>query len=116
VRTRTIKKPPVKTPKKPKGVRVPFDLPGDAEKQLKPGEFPRVVTWRQGVTNITVDIDRGTRTFDKAEGSGKGITPDETFKVLSKDKTRPTARQFDQGVVRLNVTPRRVFFARRKVT
>jgi hypothetical protein len=117
VRTPTRRKPPVKTPKIPKGVKPPhFDLPGDAEKQLKPGEFPRVVTWRQGVTNITVDIDQGIRTFDKAEGSGKGITPDETFKVLKKDRTRPKAKQFDQGVVRLNVTPRSVSFTRRKVT
>ena len=106
----TTKAPPAKPPRRPR-----FDLPGDAEKQLKPGEFPRVVTWRQGAVNITVDIDRGTRAFSKAKGSGKGTSPDETFRVVRKDKTEPTAKEFDQGVVKLNVTPRRVFFSRRRI-
>lgn len=110
------KRRPPPPPEPPPGRRPPpFDLPGDAEKALKPGEFPRIVTWRQGLVNITVDLDRGIRSFGKAKGTGKGITPDETFQVVTKDKTRPPTKEFAQGVVKLNVTPRKVFFTRRQL-
>lgn len=91
-----------------------FDLPGDAEKHLRPGEFPRVVSWQQGAVNITVDIDKGTRSFGKAENTGKGVSPDDTFKIVRKDRSRPAPRTFDQGVVSMNVTQRGISFSRRR--
>jgi hypothetical protein len=66
------------------------------------------------VTNITVDLDAGTRTFTKASGTGEGITPDETFKVVTKDQTAPPVRKFPLGVVGLDVSARKVSFFGRK--
>lgn len=99
-------------PKIPSTTR--FDLPNNQTKKLKKGEFPRVVTWQQGLFNITVDIDKGTRTFSKAGSTGKAVTPNSTFTVLTKDKSRPVGRVFRQGAVDLQVTPRSISFAGRK--
>lgn len=91
-----------------------FKLPNEREeKKLKPGEFPRVVTWQQGLFDVTVDIDKGVRSFQKASTTGKKVTPDSTFKIVSKDKTRPTPKVFRQGVVDLTVTPNSLAFKRR---
>ena len=100
-------------PGKPQGRFPKFDLPGDAEKKLKRGEFPRVVSHRQGLFNITTDLDTGKQTFDRAKGSGKGVTPSESFKVVTKDKSKPPQRKFPLGVVNLQVGPSSVSFQRR---
>jgi hypothetical protein len=83
----------------------PFRLPGD--KSLAKGRYPREVTWLQGFTRITVDLDTGKRQTRHVTTPG---APRGTFKVTRTDRTPPKAQTFDLGFENIVVTGKGIRF------
>lgn len=97
--------------------RAGFELP--TGERLKPGLYPRVVTWRQGKFIVQLDLDTGQKSFTRTDNGQKGRGPVETFHVRTTDKTPPKTQEFRQGFVSIRATPndlkfQRVRFRRRK--
>ena len=71
--------------------------------------FPRVVDFKDGFIQQTIDLDTKRRTFAFVRVPGK---PHDTFKVVRTDRTVPKAREFRQGVFRFRVTQKDITFSR----
>ena len=99
-------------------VRAPkrFTIPDKDGKtrQLPPGVFPRILTWQQGVNQITLNIDTGRKSFT-SDPKDRKLKPLETFRVAKFDNTRPQSRKFDMGVVSIRVSPIGLKFIRRRL-
>ena len=104
---------PVKTTVKPplgRKITRKFRLPGgDRTPRLKPGTFPRIVAWRQGFVRIKLDIDSGEKKFTRTKEQTP-LTPAQSFRVVTTDRTRPKPQSFRQGVVRIDVRPHSISF------
>lgn len=104
---------PVKTTVKPppgRKITRKFRLPGrDGAPKLRPGTFPRIVTWRQGFVRIKLDIDTGEKKFTRTKEETP-LTPAQSFRVVTTDRTRPKPQSFRQGVVRIDVRPNSISF------
>lgn len=99
-------KPPTTTPKVPTTFKPPvrpptpqFKLPKG--KELPEGQFPRRVSWDQGVVRITYDLVTGRRTY--ARGSHPEATPSETFRIVETTDRPPRTRRFPMGTVDVDV-------------
>jgi hypothetical protein len=87
-----------------------FKLPSGA--QLDQGRYPALVTWTQGLVEITHDLDTGRTKFKAAKRAGK---PSKTFRVLRTDDTPPPGvRRLDLGIVSVLITPESLRFRERK--
>jgi len=87
-----------------------FRLPGgDRTPPLRPGTFPRIVTWRQGFARVKLDIDTGEKKFTRTKEQTP-LTPAQSFRVVTTDNTRPKSQSFRQGVVQINVRPHSISF------
>lgn len=102
-RARAVPAPPI-----PRG----FTLPG--KRKLPPGVFPRIVEWQQGVTIITLDLDRGTHSFRPTPLATKRRTPARTLKIIKVDRTKPRTRVLELGVVDVVVSPDSLRFRQRR--
>lgn len=93
--------------------RVPFtiDLPGRPITALPAGRYPRVVAWKQGLVEWTVDLDTGSRTTRAVRTPGR---PARTFRVIRTDATPPSARKLRMGIVDLNIEPGGLKFSARQ--
>ena len=67
---------------------------------VAPGRYPRVVRWKQGFEQVTLDLDTGARRFERAKFSGQ---PSHTFRVIRTDTTVPKAQVFRMGTVTVRV-------------
>ena len=103
--SRTATRPRTATAPKVPPIPPPFRLPGGGS--LAKGVYPREVTWLQGFTRITVDLDTGRRQTRHVDSPG---VPRGTFIVTRTDKSPPKAQIFDLGVDNIVVTGRVIRF------
>lgn len=112
--TLTKTKPVTETPKRPH-VRVkpsqrtkdtgrPIPLFLVMGRRQPRGKFPRIITWSQGFTQWTMDLDTGKRTPTMRKREWEK-SPYRSFRVLKHDKTPPKRRIVEMGVVDILVTP-----------
>jgi hypothetical protein len=104
--TETAKRPHVQVKPQPKGKGQvapppPFVVMG---RRLPRGRYPRVITWSQGFTQWTMDLDTGRRTPAQRKREWKK-SPYRSFRVLKHDTTPPKRRIVEMGVVDILVTP-----------
>jgi hypothetical protein len=85
-------------------------LPDDESDEKRTGQYPRVVGWSTGATDITVDLSN-----NKRQWYGDLVEIPETdmpnsFRVLEYSNTPPAVRSFEMGVVNVEVEPSGVGF------
>lgn len=78
----------------------PFKLPDG--RTLSPGEYPDIMTWKQGIAAVRFSMSSGKATFSRATSPGQ---PEETFRVISFTRNAPDPRTLKLGV--MNVVIRR---------
>ena len=107
-KTEQAKRPHVPVKPSPRGKGKPalpppplFLVMGRAQPQ---GRFPRVITWSQGFTQWTMDLDTGKRSPAMRKREWKK-SPYRSFRVLKHDLTPPKRRIVEMGVVDILITP-----------
>ena len=108
-RTGRARKPPPPGGDKPKGkLRIPpFNLPGG--KTLKAGTYPGIVTWKQGLVRVRLDMRTSQATYRKLRNPG---VPNKTFRVVSTSAKTPDPRTLPLGVVDVVITRQGLTFVR----
>ena len=103
-------KPPSEPPPGPKPpLRPRFTLPNG--KQLKAGEYPDTVDWKQGFTGITYTLSTGKIRYRRVKESGE---PEATFRVLTMHKDAPEPRIVPLGAFNVVVKRKGLTFVRTK--
>ena len=74
-------------------------------RSLPAGQYPRVVSYRQGFIRWHLDLDTGERTPRRAAGR-PGADPWRTFRIETTDRTPPKAQLIDLGLFDVSVTER----------
>ena len=103
---------PSRVPKGPPGGLLPgdeFELPN--QQSIPAGFYPRIARWVQGIVIVEQDLDTGRRRFYPAKHK-RSLTPQETFRIVAFDKTKPKRQVFDHGIFRYEVGPRGIRFLR----
>jgi hypothetical protein len=96
------------TPPRPK-LLPRFTLPNG--KQLKAGEYPDTVDWKQGFTGITYTLSTSKTRYRKVKKSGE---PEKTFRVLTMHKDAPEPRIVPLGAFNVVVKRKGLTFVRTK--
>ena len=92
---------------------MPVRVPGGISVELKPDEHIRLVGWRQGFLFRYHDLVQDRKFFARKPIFGvipQEGTPEESFRILSVGKEKPSRRELDMGVVDVRVGKRGVTF------
>jgi len=100
--TRPVKPPTTKRPPIPR-----FELPGG--KRLPPGVFPERVRWKQGFSEVTLNMLTGQATFRPTAITGQ---PSKTFRVVSTTTNAPEPRFLPLGIVNITIRRNGLIFRR----
>ena len=79
-----------------------FKLPDGTT--LEPGVYPRVIRLTSGISQQTIDLDTGIRTYGRTPPGLETSPLRPSFRVLRTGRTAPPMRTFGMGVVELVVT------------
>jgi hypothetical protein len=103
--TRTTARPSTRLLPPVRGFKLPEGLKG---KKLKPGEFPLVLTWAQGIVQRFINLQTGT-TWSRAREPDKQ-TPQQSLRIVSVTNIPPPRRVIRMGIVNVIVTPTKLSF------
>ena len=103
--------PPSQPSVRPVPRRAPNQIRDRTARRLEAptGLHPRVVGWRQGRVFIYEDLVTGVKSVSSRPRFGKvpdtpGLSPRESFRIVSRSELKPTKRRVDLGVVVATVT------------
>ena len=88
-----------------------FSLPSG--ERLGEDEYPKVVRWKQGNMEYTLNLQDGTSTRKNLKGREKHRrvrSPQRTLQVLATTKEKPKKKDFRVGFVRLSLDDKGLFF------
>ena len=111
VETKTGTPSPARVGVPPRGIRgtgffIDNDF-DDTKQELAAGLFPRVLRFRMGFIEQTIDLQTGDRTFRRRTKPGPG-KPE--LSIVSTDRNAPPSRELRQGIVRITVSPQGIVF------